>query len=201
MRLQSLDVDGGARDAPTSPASTPVAVLLSTLWYIAPRPGWMGKTWSWECMAFVFKHVWVLFIAAGFINAAIIRGRAQANIKVNPALAPGYQRMLRWFVICGTIPWVAQGGLVLTGLVPSSNHFLDPASNPFVLAWFGLVFLLLGAFALWVFALGGAEALVKYPGFINVQVNDPRVIKLLVVGMILGAMAGFALCYFTPPEM
>ncbi len=149
-------------------------------------------------MADVSKYFWVLFIGATLINAAIARAKAQNQIKADPSLAEGYRRLLRGFVFWMNLPWVAMGILCMTGLVPTMYHFGRPLENPFVLGWYGLMFLLWGALAFWVFYQGGAELLARHPCFFNVQITNPKTIKLLTLALLLGAMVGVAMICLHP---
>jgi hypothetical protein len=127
----------------------------------------------------VERWFWAFCIAVSFINAAIFRVRAQRRIRENPALAEGYARLLRGFLLWGNLPWIVMGIGCVVGRVPSIQSFFQPRSgNPFVLAFFGSVFLLWGLGTFWLLFRGGAEMLVKHPGMFNVDFKNPRTLKV-----------------------
>jgi hypothetical protein len=66
----------------------------------------------------VARHAWAMFIVITCLNAATWRWRARRHIAVNPALAPGYRRLIRSWLVFGNVPWVVMGlGIVFGGVV------------------------------------------------------------------------------------
>ena len=125
------------------------------------------------------KWFWAVCIAVIFLNARILRFRAQRHIQENPDLADGYSTIIRGLVTWGNIPWIVMGiGCVLGG-VPSIFHFFRPRDgNPFVLAFFGSAFIIWTLGTVWLLFRGGAEMLVKHPGLFSVDFKSPLMVKL-----------------------
>jgi hypothetical protein len=144
------------------------------------------------------RWFWVVFILFTIVHAVLLRSRAQRHIRENPDLADGYTTLIRGFVFWCNIPWVVMGIGTLFGGVPTMFDFFRPREgNPFVLAFFGsLVFLwIMGTF--WILFRGGAEMLVKHPGFFNVDFKSPLMLKLFwllcLAAGIVGIITFFAM--------
>lgn len=137
--------------------------------------------------AIFIKHGWLFLLAAVLVQALAFRSRAKREIHERPALADGYSRLMRRFLIWSTLPWILMGGGVLIGAVPDTkSYLLVHEGNPFVLGWLILV----GVFNLvgfvWVFFLGGAEDIVAHPGLLRGNPTSPMVPKLVYGAMVVG---------------
>ena len=142
------------------------------------------------------KWLWILFIVVTFFNAGIYRFRAERHIRENPDLAEGYSILIRGLLIWGNIPWVVMGAGCIFGGVPSVFHFFRPGEgNPFVLAFFGSVFLLWVLGTYWLLFRGGADMLAKHPGMFNVQFKNPLAIKGFWFLCLAGGIAGVAMMF------
>jgi hypothetical protein len=137
----------------------------------------------------VFRHTWILFIAVTCANAAIWWNRGKKEIARQPELEAGYRSMIRGWLIYGNLPWVVMGTGIVLGDVPSVSHYFDPRNGPFVVAFYVTVVGLWILTAYWVFFKGGAEALIRHPGLLNLPSQSPAAVKAMVV---LTLASGFA---------
>lgn len=71
------------------------------------------------------------------------------------------------------------GAGILSGAVPSPWHYFNPRNGPFVIAFYATVAALWIATFNWMFFHRGAEALVEYPGLLNLPINRPWAVKVL----------------------
>ncbi len=123
---------------------------------------------------------WAIAIAITVANAAIFQARANKHVQQNPELGEGYRKIIKGFVIWGNLPWVVMGVGLLAGGVPSMFHFFRPRDgDPFVLMFFGSVFLLWILGTYWLLFKNGAEMIVRHPGVFNVGVKSPTIVKIL----------------------
>jgi hypothetical protein len=137
----------------------------------------------------VFRHAWVLFILFQCVQGAIWWRRAQPRIAQNPELREGYCRLIRSWLIYGNLPWLVMGAGILSGAVPSTMHYFNPRNGPFVIAFYVTVVALWIATFNWMFFHGGAEALVKYPGLLNLP-KRPWAVKAVKVYFLLCLAGG-----------
>jgi hypothetical protein len=155
-------------------------------------------------MPLVFKHFWVAFILGTLVNGAIWWLRGKQHRERDPALTEGYRSLIRGFVTWGNLPWLIMGAGILSGDVPSIFHYFDPRSpNPFIVAWFGSIFLLWTAGTYWLFGRGGAEQLVRHPGLMQPHFTSASAVKALWLVGLSGGIVGIAVMYFVefePPE-
>ena len=105
----------------------------------------------------------------------------------------GYRSLIRGWLLYGNLPWVVMGVGIVYGDVPSDFHYFDPRNGPFVVAWYVTVVVLWVLTAYWVFLRGGAEALIRHPGLLNLPVQEPWAVKAAVVLMLLGGVAGLTM--------
>jgi hypothetical protein len=104
-------------------------------------------------------------------------GRAQRQIKTRPELRDGYLALIRKFVTWNNLPWVVMGVGCIIGKVPSVFSFFRPRDgNPYVLAFFGSIFLLWGLITYWLGFQGGAQTLADCPGLMNFNFRSPRMV-------------------------
>jgi hypothetical protein len=147
-------------------------------------------------MTFLFKHAWLLFILATFANGVVWWVRSRPHRLADPSLAEGYRSLIRGFVIWANLPWLVMGTGIAIGGVPSVFHYFRPREGgPFVHAWYAsLVFVLLAG-THWVFRLGGAEILVRYPGLSNIPLTSPGLVRTLWLLVVLGSLFFYTLLY------
>jgi hypothetical protein len=139
------------------------------------------------------RHVWIAFLAVNSANAGIGWLRGRKHRQRDPSLSEGYRTLALGELFWGSIPWLVMGaGLEVGGLTP--ERYFDPTrGDPWVSAWFASVIGLWLVSGYWTFLRGGAEQLVRHPGFIR---GEPSVagIQLLwcaVAGSGALALAGF----------
>lgn len=139
----------------------------------------------------ISKWFWLLCIVVTFLNVAILRFRAQKQIKQTPGLEDGYRKIIRGFVLWGTIPWVVMGIGCTVGGIPSVWHYFNPAAgNPYVLAFFAAVVLVWIKGSYWILFQGGAQTIVDHPGLVNFDFSSPILVKLLWITTIAAGVAG-----------
>jgi hypothetical protein len=149
----------------------------------------------------LFKHFWVAFILMTFVNGAIWWRRSSEYRERDPSLTESYRSLIRGFVTWTNIPWVVMGAGILSGGVPSIFHYFNPSyPSPFVAAFFGSIFLLWVAGTYWLFALGGAEQLVRHPGLVQPSISSPVLIKVLWLVCLAGGVAGVTAMFIVQPQ-
>lgn len=134
----------------------------------------------------VFRHAWILFVLIECVNGAIWWRRAQPKINENPALEPGYRRLVRSWLIYGNFPWLVMGVGIVFGGVPSVFHYFNPRNGPFVIAfWLTVVTLWIATFY-WLFFRDGAEDLIAHPGLLSFPIQRPWAVKLFFLAALAG---------------
>ena len=151
-------------------------------------------------MSFLFTlittYFWLICIVVIIANGAASKQKSKKYIEEKPELSEGYATLIRSFVLWGNVPWVVMGIGCTIGGVPSVWHYFRPQDgNPYVLAWFGSVFVLWILGTYWLLFRGGAELLVEHPGLLNIHFSDPLVIKLLWVLCLGSGVIGVVLMY------
>lgn len=133
----------------------------------------------------IFKHAWFLFLVVHCANGAIWWSRARPYIAQNPALEPGYRKLIRGWLIYGSVPWLIMGAGILSGNVHSIFHYFNPRNGAFVIAYYVSVVALWVLCFYWLFFRRGAEELIAHPGMLNLPSQNPIWVKaffLLSVG-------------------
>lgn len=151
--------------------------------------------------AIFFRYTWLLFIFITCLNGVVWRWRARKHISADPALAPGYARLIRGWLIYGNLPWVVMGLGILFGGVPTTFHYFNPRNGPVVLLWYGIVVALWVASVYWIFFRGGAELLIAHPGLLNLPSDRPWILKGYFLLCLAGGVAGLLMMIFwnVPP--
>jgi hypothetical protein len=109
-----------------------------------------------------------MFIAITCINVLYLKFHSRERIRQRPELAAGYQRLIWGYLFWGNLPWIIMGlGLELGGLPSIFSYFRPRDGNPFVLAFFIVVFAVWILGFWWLFFARGAEFLVEHPRRIN----------------------------------
>jgi hypothetical protein len=139
----------------------------------------------------IFRYFWLIALAVTFVNAVIWRRRAQPFLQKHPDREEGVRVILRGWVTFLSIPWVVMGiGIVLGGVPGVFSYFSPRTGGPFVLAWWGSNFVLWLLAGFWLFAMDGAEKLIKYNAPLNLRTENPSMVKLyFVISVIAGAIA------------
>lgn len=152
---------------------------------------------------FMSKYFWFVAIVITVINALIFKKKSKQYIQENPKLEEGYSFLFRGYLFWLNIPWIIMGIGCTTGGVPSVWHYFRPKDgNPYVLAWFGSVFVLWILGTIWLFFKGGAEMLSTHPGalimhygFKTKAVTNPRSIKIFWLLALAGGIFGVAIMW------
>ncbi|NEQ99344.1 MAG: hypothetical protein F6K30_21995 [Cyanothece sp. SIO2G6] len=147
------------------------------------------------------RYFWIVCLVVNLINAVIFKVRSQSHIRQDPSLASGYTTLIQGFLICSSLPWLAMGFGIMVGNVPTIWYFLYPGTgNPYVVAWWVVYWLTISFVSQWIVLRGGAEMMVKYPGFLRGNSKNPRTIKLTWLLMLAGT-AAFTIIMFNqaPP--
>lgn len=144
----------------------------------------------------LFRHAWLLFILVTCLNGAIWRWRARKYISANPALGPGYRRLIRGLLLFGNLPWLVMGLGILVGGVPTVWHYFNPRNGPAVLIWYITVVALWVASFYWLFFRHGAELLLAHPGLLNLPSDRPWVLKGYFLLCLAGGVAGLLMMVF-----
>jgi|SRR5262249_42521676 len=129
-------------------------------------------------------------------NAAIWWRRAQPRIAENPALEPGYRRMVKAWLIYGNVPWLVMGAGILSGAVPSTLHYFNPRNGPFVVAFYLSVVVLWILTFRWLCFKRGAEMLLEHPGLFNFPVSRPWAVKAYFLLCLAGGVIGLSIMIF-----
>ena len=148
-------------------------------------------------MEIIFEHFWLVFIIVIFVNAFIMRKRADSYIEINPELKSGYDKLFKNFLIFANIPWLIMGIGDLTGFTNGVFEFLMPRQlNPIVLIFHASIITLWGLGSYWIYIKDGAEFLAKHPGFLNTgepsktdKVNK-NTVKFMWTLIVLGGIIG-----------
>ena len=142
------------------------------------------------------KWFWVVFIVVTFANAAIFKFRSIKQVKVNPDLSEGYSKVIKGFVLWCNIPLLIMGLGCTIGGVPSVFHYFNPKScNPYILAFFGSIFLIWCLGTYWLLFRDGAEILVKHPGMFNFDFKNPTMVKLFWFACLAGGILGVVMMF------
>src|SRR5689334_4197226 len=125
-------------------------------------------------MAFA-RYAWLVLLGVGLLNCLSLWRRARPHIERDPELKVGYRRLIYGITFWMNLPWMVMGVGCTVGGVPSIFEYFFPGrGDPFVWAFWVVLFaefLLLGYWALW---CGGAEAMVRHPGLLNFPITSAR---------------------------
>jgi len=114
----------------------------------------------------------------------------------NPALEPGYRKLVRGWLIYGSVPWLIMGAGILAGSVPSTVYYLNPRNGPFVIAFYTSVIALWVLSFYWLFFRGGAEELIAHPGLLNFPSQNPLWVKALFLLSVGGGIVALLVMIF-----
>ena len=136
------------------------------------------------------RHAWLMFIVVTCLNGAIWWWQGRGHIRANPALRPGYERLIRGWLLFGNLPWAVMGAGIVSGGVPTVFHYFNPRNGPVVVAWYATIVALWIASVYWLFFRQGAETLAAHPGLFNLPGNRPWVVKAFFLLCLAGGIAG-----------
>jgi hypothetical protein len=146
----------------------------------------------------ISRYFWALAIVVTFVNLASWKRRSKTYTEGKPDLAEGYENLFRSAAVWLNVPWVVMGVGISFGHVTSVwNYFRAQDGNPYVLSWFGSVFLLWIASVYWVFFQDGAATLVKYPGLLNYNFSSATQVKLFLILCLAGGIFGVLMMFTT----
>lgn len=146
----------------------------------------------------IFAHFfWLISIIFNCINALSQRKAGKKVHVEHPELAGEYYRLIKGWLFWGNIPWVVMGfGCMFDGLTVF-DYVRPRDGNPFVLAFYGILFVLWLFGFWWVILGGGAERLARckfLPGT-GWLLSNPLHIKLLVCLSLAGGIAGTVIMF------
>lgn len=151
-------------------------------------------------METLLNYFWLVAIGFNGLNAVIFWVKAQRYTQQNPELRPGYIRLIRAFFLGMSVPWVVMGVGLAIGSVSNIADYLDPrAGNPFVIAWWVSIWVLLLSFGYWIWFQSGAEQLIQHPGLIRGNPTSPKQIKLgWLLLLLIGVVAHGSILFLKP---
>jgi hypothetical protein len=139
-----------------------------------------------------------MFVALTCINLLCLKFRSRQQIRERPGLADGYQRLIRGYLFWMNLPWIVMGiGLELGGLPSVFSYFRPRDGNPFVLAFFFVVFALWILGFWWLFFARGAEFLVEYPGALHGFPHSPTFMRVSFCLGVVGGIVGVLFMWFS----
>jgi hypothetical protein len=107
------------------------------------------------------RYFWALCLMISACQYVIGMRALASKDASDPRASPAAIGLRRWFAIAGALPWAVMGWAILVGGVPNIWYFFRPQDrNPYVLAWFAVIFAIALYFAFWVFFLEGAQKVV-----------------------------------------
>ena len=115
---------------------------------------------------FLGRYFWLLCL--GITGYQYVVGMRSLSSKdpTDPRTSDEAIALRRSFAVSSLVPWIVMGVGIVVGGVPNIWYYFRPQDrNPFVLAWFVIVFLTASYFALWVFFRGGAQKVVHLQPF------------------------------------
>jgi hypothetical protein len=110
---------------------------------------------------FLGRYFWLLCIGISAYNYVAGMRSLGSKDPTDPRRSAEAIALRRWIAFSSGLPWVVMGWGIMVGGLPNIWYFFRPQDhNPFVLAWFAVLFLMAIYFAYWVFLQGGAEKVV-----------------------------------------
>ena len=157
-------------------------------------------------MPFVFKHTWILFMAVVVANGLIFKVRSRAYIESDPDLKPGYDKLIRGWLIYVNLPWAVMAIGDLTGMTNGTFDYFRPRLlNPVVLIFHLTVVVIWALGCKWIYVDGGANSLARHPGFViggRGEVTSPLKIKVLWgIGVLAGIVAMSSMWLYDVPPL
>lgn len=148
----------------------------------------------------IYRYFWLLGIAVGCINTAIMWVRLQPQSQAHPERRSGYTTLLKGYWFINTFPWLVMGIGIVIGGVPNILYYLYPRiGNAYVLAWWAASWLIQAWLTAWLLWQGGAEMLVAHPGFLRGNPTSARRLKLYWLLMLAGSVAATVVIFSLSP--
>jgi hypothetical protein len=145
-------------------------------------------TFSGDVHSIVFRHGWLLLSVVTSVNVLWWAARAAHGAERERPLARRNPILTASCLALGNLPWVIMGIGVETGRVPTVMHFMNPRHGAFVLAFWGVMVLLLFALAYWVLLGTGVETLVREIGVARSAEVAPKTVKTVVCLVLLAGV-------------
>jgi hypothetical protein len=144
----------------------------------------------------LFKYIWILFILVSLFNVYQLKNKFRPYIDEKPEREPGYNLILKNYLIYSLIPWIIIGIGNLSGRTSNVFDYFQPAKlNPYVLAFHVSIIVIWLLVVRFIFFNNGAEFLENHPGVIQFRVAgrtkdnlSQNTIKLLTALMLAGGM-------------
>ncbi len=134
--------------------------------------------------AIIEKWLWIVGIVVVCLQAGFLSVWAEDKTMKNPQLANGYRKIIRGYLIWFNLPLVVMGIGCTIGGVPGIVHYFRPQDgNPYVIAFYFTIFLILGLGTYWIFLKGGAQMLSQH-NFGYPFLKEPWLIKIIWVFMV-----------------
>lgn len=119
-----------------------------------------------------FRYFWLLMIAMTIGNGLLWWNRGRAARQQHPHLVVGYRRLIAWWLIGGSIPWLILGAAVLTGEIRSVIEVVDIIhAGRLTIAFFISVLFLGLALNYYIFLRNGAQELADHPGLLQFNLS------------------------------
>jgi hypothetical protein len=142
------------------------------------------------------NYMWVACIGVMIANGLHWWHKGRDAIAQKSELREGYKKLIRGFILWGSIPWLLMGFGLLLGGVDSIFDYLQPRkANPWVMVWYLSAIVLLVLFLWWIFARGGAQKIVDHPGLLDFPLTKPWHVKTLTCVMAAGCVLGIAIAF------
>lgn len=107
------------------------------------------------------RYFWLLCLGVSAYQYVVGMRSLASKDPTDPRASAEAIALRRWIFVVSDLPWVVMGWAILSGGVPNMWYFFRPQDrNPYVLAWFAMLFLISFCFAFWVFFRGGAKKVV-----------------------------------------
>jgi hypothetical protein len=121
------------------------------------------------------QFFWLIAIGVGFVHTLFLWRRTVPQAR--PEQRPGYIRYVVGYFLANLVLWGVMGIGIMVGGIPSVYSYLQPAStDPYIIAFFTSIILLVTMLTIWVVFGGGANFFVQHPGLLNI--THPLGIKL-----------------------
>jgi hypothetical protein len=136
------------------------------------------------------RYFWVLAIGMTILNAQILRKRSIKFIQQKPELEEDYDKVYKGYIIFLNLPWVVMGiGIIFGNIRSAFEYFNIRGGNPYILAFYASIVVIWILIFVWINFRGGAEFLVEHPGYSNVAIQSPTLIKLYTALALAGGIA------------
>jgi hypothetical protein len=142
------------------------------------------------------RYIWLTMLLGIGLSTVHLWFQARNRIVQNPELQEGYNQLFKGFFLSMSLPWLVMGIGIVLGGVPSYMEFFQPRNgNPFVLAFWLVILLLVVIGFWWVYFHEGAEFLAKHPGALGARITSPFLVKILMGVVLVGGIVVFVLLW------